>query len=120
MTDEEYDQGLIDAGYDPAHDDPNDRSFYCRHGRYIGSPGGPDYMCGYCESGDEPPTDAELAVMRVNKMLKIEGEFDKAVQVCQGLVTNGSMNFSGALAGALCGMADTSYFSQARGLYIYA
>ena len=24
---------------------------YCRHGNYIGYPGGPDYLCGYCEAG---------------------------------------------------------------------
>lgn len=24
---------------------------YCKHGVYVGTPGGPDYMCGYCESG---------------------------------------------------------------------
>lgn len=24
----------------------------CKHGTYIGSAGGPDYMCGQCETGD--------------------------------------------------------------------
>ena len=24
---------------------------YCRHGVYIGDPYGPDFLCGYCESG---------------------------------------------------------------------
>ncbi len=24
--------------------------FYCKHGNYIGTPGGADYMCGLCES----------------------------------------------------------------------
>lgn len=25
---------------------------YCEHGTYVGDPGGPDYMCGVCESGE--------------------------------------------------------------------
>ena len=24
---------------------------HCKHGVYVGHPGGPDYMCGYCEDG---------------------------------------------------------------------
>lgn len=24
----------------------------CRHGQYIGDPGGPDYLCGRCEDGE--------------------------------------------------------------------
>ena len=27
-------------------------SLYCKHGNYIGTPYGPDYICGYCEMGD--------------------------------------------------------------------
>jgi hypothetical protein len=38
-------------GFDPAWDDLDEPSFYCQHGTYIGSPGGPDYMCGWCEDG---------------------------------------------------------------------
>lgn len=26
-------------------------STYCRHGRYVGTPGGADYICGLCEDG---------------------------------------------------------------------
>jgi len=26
---------------------------HCKHGTYIGYPGGPDYMCGRCEMGDD-------------------------------------------------------------------
>jgi len=28
---------------------PGDR---CKHGVYVGSAGGPDFMCGYCENGE--------------------------------------------------------------------
>lgn len=38
-------------GYDA---DVSDPSQYCRHGTFIGSWWGPDYMCGACESGYEP------------------------------------------------------------------
>jgi len=24
----------------------------CKHGNYVGSAGGPDFMCGYCENGE--------------------------------------------------------------------
>lgn len=24
---------------------------HCKHGTYVGWPGGPDYMCGWCEDG---------------------------------------------------------------------
>jgi len=25
---------------------------YCRHGNFVGGPGGPDYLCGACEAGE--------------------------------------------------------------------
>ena len=37
-------------GHDADH---SDDSQYCQHGTFIGSPGGPDYLCGACESGLE-------------------------------------------------------------------
>lgn len=46
-----YIEGMINAGYDPAYDDPDNHQFYCQHGTYIGSPYGPDYMCMWCEDG---------------------------------------------------------------------
>lgn len=30
-----------------------DEGTFCRHGVYIGTPGGPDFMCGRCEMGDD-------------------------------------------------------------------
>lgn len=41
----EYDEML---GYDADHDDPRQ---FCRHGTFIGSWWGPDYMCFDCEMG---------------------------------------------------------------------
>jgi len=29
-------------------------SYYCRHGVFVGDPYGPDYMCPYCEMGEDP------------------------------------------------------------------
>jgi len=37
-------------GSDADHDDPTQ---YCRHGTWIGSWWGPDYLCAACESGDD-------------------------------------------------------------------
>lgn len=42
---------MTTIGYDPAHDDPDDPRWYCQHGQYIGTPGGPDHICGWCEDG---------------------------------------------------------------------
>lgn len=46
----------------------NGRSNYCRHGRFVGDPYGPDYMCGLCEDGitvyDEALAEARTAVQR--------------------------------------------------------
>lgn len=35
----------------PYDGDTNDESQYCKHGTFIGSWWGPDYMCGLCEDG---------------------------------------------------------------------
>jgi len=37
-----------ELGYDANHNDP---SQYCRHGSFIGSWAGPDYLCQACEMG---------------------------------------------------------------------
>ena len=50
---------MTTTGYDEQHDDPDNLRWYCRHGNYIGTPGGPDHMCGYCEMGDEPMSPRE-------------------------------------------------------------
>jgi hypothetical protein len=44
---ETYDDML---GYDADHGDP---SQYCKHGTWVGSWAGPDYMCSRCELGDD-------------------------------------------------------------------
>jgi hypothetical protein len=41
----EWDEEL---GYDADHQDD---SQYCKHGTFIGSWWGPDYLCGWCEDG---------------------------------------------------------------------
>jgi hypothetical protein len=43
-------------GYDA---DLGDRSQYCKHGRFIGSWWGPDYICGACEDGIAVCADCE-------------------------------------------------------------
>lgn len=39
-------------GYDA---DVTDSSQYCKHGTFIGSWWGPDYLCSWCEMGEDPP-----------------------------------------------------------------
>jgi hypothetical protein len=42
--------------------DFNDPSQRCRHGTFIGTWSGPDYMCGWCESGEEPEPEPAVPV----------------------------------------------------------
>jgi len=42
---------MTTIGLDPAWDDTSRSDWYCEHGTYIGSPYGPDYLCGWCEDG---------------------------------------------------------------------
>ena len=37
-------------GFDADHSDPRQ---FCRHGTFIGSWWGPDYLCGACEGGED-------------------------------------------------------------------
>ena len=46
--------------------------YYCKHGVYTGSPGGADYMCGYCEDG---VSDEEYAAI-----LKTNREYEEREQ----------------------------------------
>lgn len=61
-------------GYDA---DISDRSQYCKHGTFIGSAWGPDYLCGMCEDGYEPSEDWAMEKKRkarikaVNKRTRI-------------------------------------------------
>jgi hypothetical protein len=64
--DEEYGGGFVAVTSDPDGEGYFAGVYgqtHCRHGVYVGYPGGPDYMCPYCEGGYEPepfPTDDEL------------------------------------------------------------
>ena len=52
MTDDEYTWQEEDYTEDDRYDwDRNDRRQYCPHGNFIGSPWGPDLLCGACEDG---------------------------------------------------------------------
>jgi hypothetical protein len=50
---DDYDEML---GYDADH---SDLKQFCRHGTFIGSWWGPDYMCYWCEMGEEPEDELE-------------------------------------------------------------
>jgi len=55
-------------GYDADVSDPRQ---YCRHGTFIGSWWGPDYLCSMCESGEEPSAwwmEAKLRKARINSV----------------------------------------------------
>lgn len=43
--------------YDENYGDPRQ---YCRHGSFIGSWWGPDYLCGQCESSEDDPSLNEM------------------------------------------------------------
>lgn len=50
----------------------SDASTYCKHGTYIGTPGGPDLMCGACEMSDPDPTLAELRAELARRCAELE------------------------------------------------
>lgn len=58
---------------------------YCRHGVYVGGCGY-DHMCGWCESGEEPPTQRELDTRR---LAKAERDYDELVRILDNIVAEG-------------------------------
>jgi len=109
-----YDEAL---GYDADHTD--DRQ-YCRHGTFIGSWWGPDYMCGWCESGEEPPTPEEYEAMRLERLKGIEAEFDRITTSIANTMREQGWRWHSGIAQGFCDMAETPYFLPAQGLYIYS
>ncbi len=49
---------------------------HCKHGTYVGHPGGPDYMCGYCEDG---VTDEEWATWKKEEARSRRAETKEAL-----------------------------------------
>lgn len=43
---------------------------YCRHGKYIGTPGGADFMCGFCEEGWTDEEYAEYVRERMDERVR--------------------------------------------------
>jgi hypothetical protein len=100
---EDYDEQL---GYDADH---NDSSQYCRHGSFIGSWWGPDYLCGYCESGEKPPTAEELEeIQRAKDKIRID-HFDRVVAILQD-----QGPWRSDYAAAIMEMADNDYWANLR------
>lgn len=64
---------------DPLYD-PSDRDvaeFHCKHGTFTGNPYGGDYLCGWCESGEEPLTQRERAE---DDLVRVERAYDELVK----------------------------------------
>lgn len=51
---------------------------HCKHGRYIGYPGGADYMCPECESGRDTPVDFPAVAIWLHFPIG-EHEWDKTL-----------------------------------------
>ncbi|PHJ36863.1 hypothetical protein P378_19910 [Desulforamulus profundi] len=64
---------------------------HCEHGTYIGYPGGPDYLCCWCEAG--------ISVEKMEKMLKVHQIFEnrwtkhRVKQLIKIFQKEGAMNF---------------------------
>ncbi len=55
MSDELLDDDVVDyelVEWDDNEEDMNIQTVYCKHGTYIGTWDGPDYMCNFCENGE--------------------------------------------------------------------
>jgi hypothetical protein len=107
----EYDEML---GYDADH---TDDSQYCRHGTFIGSWWGPDYLCQWCELGEEPPTLEEIEEMRIEGLKVKEAEFDRMVASVTSTMRSQGYRYWTALAQGIYDLADNYYFSPAQELY---
>lgn len=90
-----------------------DTSTHCKHGTFVGHPGGPDYLCGWCEDGT---TDAEFlawqagaAQRRIDRSLAKLAEFDKVSQVLR----DAGIDWSRAVQ-ALEDFANGWYFADTR------
>lgn len=62
----------LSADYDRVH---------CKHGNFIGYPGGADYMCGYCEDGVEPPSAADIAQRQARRVESAAEQFDHLTSI---------------------------------------
>jgi hypothetical protein len=64
---------------DPMFDemDLDEPDYRCVHGTFIGNPNGADYMCGYCESGDEPPTREEIVEASIRMLERADAEYER-------------------------------------------
>ena len=70
----------VDYTEDDRYDwDRSDDRQYCRHGSFIGSWWGPDLLCHWCESGEEPPTPAEQRANDLRRVDEISDRFDQMV-----------------------------------------
>lgn len=47
-------------GLDYVDEDDDFDRYHCVHGTYIGTPGGPDILCGWCEEGISPQEHKEI------------------------------------------------------------
>lgn len=57
-------------------------SVFCQHGTYIGDPGGPDHMCGWCEDGVSVQEAKRIEMAwRVREGVKQAASFDHMVAV---------------------------------------
>jgi hypothetical protein len=77
---------------DPLYDDDDllhDEN-YCRHGTFTGNPYGGDYMCGWCESGEEPPTQEESDRADV---ARAERDYDRFVEIIANVQHNPAVSF---------------------------
>lgn len=66
---------------------------YCKHGTFIGDPYGPDLMCGWCESGEEPPAVPVLVFTAQFLSISKKGEPVDAVIAVEAF-DHGKKNFS--------------------------
>jgi hypothetical protein len=70
--------GAVEDGYIP-YDEVN-----CKHGTFVGTAGGPDYMCGYCEMGvtdEEWEEGRRRAARRDARRLALRPKLDQLIEL---------------------------------------
>lgn len=85
----------------------------CKHGTHIGHPGGPDFMCGWCEDGTSDREFAEwiagTEARRTERALAKVEEYDKVARVLREVQVPWTYAVQGLEA-----FANSAYFADTR------
>lgn len=86
--------------------------YSCRHGTYTGPPGGYDYLCGYCESGDPDPSPNDIRDIIENLELTRKREAEDANRLFEEMTIKHGSVLASDIAGVVRAYATRSVNSE--------